>query len=191
MATALVTPATSEPVNIDDVRAQCKMGDAQVAANPQLVSLAIAARRWVESYTGQRLVTQTWDIYFDDFPAVISLPFAPLAATTPISYIHYIDEAGAEQILSASSYTVDQRSMPPRLTPAYQYQWPSTQPGRTNAVIVRAIFGYGEPGTVPDEIRWAILMLCEHWYDSPDGVAGDGIAPQAVISLLNPYRVTV
>jgi len=65
MIKKLVTAPAFEPVSLADAKAQCRV---DVADDDALISgLVTAARQYVESETGMALITQTWDVFADEF----------------------------------------------------------------------------------------------------------------------------
>lgn len=153
----LVTPPAVEPIDLADAKRQCRVNDDQTDEDESILSYIGAARQAAEAYTSRAFITQTWDLKFDGFPAVIVLPKPPVQSVTNITYI---DTNGATQTLSSSLYTTDlptgPYAMPGRIVPAYGETWPSTR-DVPNAVTVRIVCGYGVNGTdVPEAIRQAI-----------------------------------
>lgn len=187
MALSLVTGPTLEPVSLIEAKAHCRIGISD--DDGLLAGYLIAARDFVESFIYRRLMTQTWDLKLDGFPACIEIPTGPLQSVTSIQYV---DTAGATQTLSASLYEVDSSSAVPRISPKYGQVWPSTY-DQLNAVTIRIVLGYGSnPGSVPESIRLAILLLVGHWYENREAVNVGNIVsemPFAARSLLWPYRV--
>jgi uncharacterized phiE125 gp8 family phage protein len=63
--------------------------------------------------------------------------------------------------------------------------------GLPNDIIVRFVAGYGDAATVPDEIRWAMLLIIGELYERrEDALAGAVIntVPISAEYLLRPYR---
>src|SRR4030067_860491 len=82
------------------------------------------------------LITQTWELYLDAFPAwEIRVPKPTLQSITSIVYT---DTDGILQTLAGSMYLVDNKSEPGRITPAFGEVWPVTR-AQINAVIVRFV----------------------------------------------------
>lgn len=186
----LVTAPACEPITL----AEAKLWLRYTASDQDdlIVGLIVAARRHVESHTGRRLITSTWDLKLDRFPwslCPITLPYAPLSSVTSIKYL---DVNGTEQTWASSNYIVDSASEPGRITPAFNACWPVTQ-CRMNAVTVRYVAGYGaRPDQVPAGITVAVRFLISHWFLNREPVAiGTIVAsiPDTMNALLEPYRV--
>jgi len=191
VALSLVTGPVNEPVTLDEVKAHCRVSSDD--DDGLLDGYRVAAREFVESFTGRALLPQTWDLKLDAFPCdALELPMPPVTSVTSITYV---DTAGATQTWSSANYRTDLPSGPTsasaRITPVYGVSWPSTQ-DVTNAVTVRFVAGYASDASVPWAIKSALLLLVGHWYAHREAVSvGNVVAsmPFAVESLLWPYKV--
>ena len=109
-----------------------------------------AAINQIESITSRQLITATYTLHLDWFPAVIELRRLPIVSITSVIYT---DTAGTSTTLSSSKYTLDAKSTPGRLRPAFGETWPSTR-SVDNAVAVKFVCGYGAaPVDVPDKAK--------------------------------------
>ena len=160
----LVTPPTLEPILIDDGKRWAKIDGAE--EDEDVDSLIKAAREYAETFTNRALITQTWDLFLDQFPPddeVINVPRPRLQSVTSLKYT---DTDGVQQTWAASNYIGDTNKEPGRIALAFDKSWPDTR-DIINAVEIRFVAGYGTDRTdVPEEIRSAMKMLVEHWYDN-------------------------
>jgi uncharacterized phiE125 gp8 family phage protein len=162
---SLVAAPSLEPVSLAEVRLHLRVDD--VAEDALIDSLRVAAREYVENFTGRKLITQTWDQKQDGFCGhCIELPFAPLISVTSISYV---DNNGDTQVWPSPNYTVDAPTgpfaMPGRIVPAYGVTWPSTR-DVINAVTVRFVTGYGSTvHSVPYLLRAALKEYTRAHFD--------------------------
>jgi uncharacterized phiE125 gp8 family phage protein len=168
----------------------CSFGTTVVTRSPYsyedsvLADFITAARIKCEEHQGRAYITQTWDLYLDDFPEAdeIELPRGPLQSITSVKYY---GTDGTEYTMSASDYIVDIASDPGRIVLGYGKTWPTTVLRPANGVIIRFVCGYGAAAAaVPALIRLAIKMLVGHYYANreavtdarlslvPDGIAG-------------------
>lgn len=152
-------------------------------------NLITVSREWVEAGTWRALMPQTFDFFFDRFPAggcAFEIPLAPLRSITSISYI---DSAGVAQTLVAGTdYTVDTSSEPGRVRAAYGKTWPTVRDETMQAVTVRAAVGYASAAAVPRKYVQAMLLLIGHWYANRESVLTGTISSelqQAVEALLD------
>jgi uncharacterized phiE125 gp8 family phage protein len=158
----LVTPSIL-PLDLQEVKNHLR--ESGTDQDELIQSLIDAAVEWAEEYTRRKFINQTWDITYDRFPpwrGALLLPFAPLQSVTSITYT---DTTGAPVVLSSSLYTVDTTALSPRIVPAFDELWPSTQ-GHINDVTVQAVFGYGSlPTDVPSTVRTRLLEAVHHLFE--------------------------
>lgn len=166
------------------------------AEDDLLDALIAAAREHAETFTSRALLTQTWDIYLDDWPSgdYIELPYPPLQSVTSVTYT---DSDGTTNTFAATSYSVDTDSEPGRVVLDYGESWPSVTLATKNPIKVRFVAGYGnERSDVPQPIKQALLMLIAHWFENREATvvssrltqAGSEL-PFAFNALLWPYRI--
>lgn len=189
----LVTGPTLEPLSVAVVKAHARITtDAEDALVAALIS---NARQVVEEDDNLALLTQTWEYSLDAFPSVtrdnpdgtIVLPRPPVQSVTSITYT---DEDGVAQTHSASLYTLDSRSFPGRIVPAYDEAWPSTR-AVPNAVIVKYVAGFGgDEADVPERIRQAMLIMIATGLEHREDLVTGTIVAQlrSVRSLRTHYR---
>ena len=190
----LITAPAAEPVDLTLAKAHCRITDSQQDA---LVTLAIeSARQAVDGQNGvlgRALITQTWELVMDAFPAgdVIRLPRPPLVSVTSIKYT---DVAGSESTFSSAAYVVDTDSTKGRVVLKSGESWPSDTLAAANGVRVRYVAGYGSAAAVPNPIRQAVLLLIGTLYENRESVlVAQGVTvaqlPFGVEALLMPYRI--
>lgn len=149
-----------------------------------ITSMIAAAEASIEgpSGIGIALLSQTWRLSLDHFPCEIIVPLGPVTAVTSVAYR---DDAGVEQSVSGPRYDLDQQ--PLRIWPARDTSWPSVarEPG---AVKVTFVCGHQ---ALPQDLRWALLLLVGHFYENREAVADGGLSelPLGVASILEHYRV--
>ncbi len=193
MALSLVTAPTTEPLTVEEAKAQCRV---DVDTEWELFeSLIVSAREYVESFTHRAMIYQEWDLKLDAFPCEIWVPLPPLrvvAASVGVNaspVISYTDSTGTTTTLATTLYTVDAPAGPlarmARIVPAYGLTWPTTR-DVPNAVNVRFTAGYGAlANDVPARIKAAMKALVEHWWRNRD--AGESV-PDGVNALLWSYK---
>jgi uncharacterized phiE125 gp8 family phage protein len=181
----LVTPPALEPVTLDEAKAYLRVETADEDA--LLTRLIAAARHAAERATGRALITQSWRMVLDRWPAsrVVELPFSPLQS---LDAVVLIDDADTESVWPASGYVTDLAAEPGRL--ALRDGVAPPLPGRDIAgLAVDFTAGYGDqPADVPEALRQAVIRLVAHWFEHRDGLEA-GAAPGGIHALLVPYRV--
>ena len=191
MALTLVTGPAVEPVSRDEAKAHLRV---DLSDDDTLIdSLITAARVHVEQHLRRALVTQTWDLVLDCFPAgrEIRLPLPPLASVTSISYT---DDGGGAGSVDAGEYVVDTDREPGRLVLKSGGTWPAVTLREVAGVRVRYVAGYGNAAAVPGPIKQAILLLVGTLYENrEDTLVAQGVTvmrlPFGVEALLMPYKV--
>jgi uncharacterized phiE125 gp8 family phage protein len=193
MSLKLLTPPAAEPILPADAKTHLRLDPAVTAEDALVNALIGSARQQAEYETGRALITQTWQLVLDAFPAgEIQLALPPVQSITSVTYI---DTTGALQTLSSALYTVDAVREPARLVPAYGATWPSTRDATPNAVTVTFVCGYGAAGTaVPAAIRQWMLLQIGALYRNRESFVDSGKQPAAlpgnfVSHLLDPFRV--
>lgn len=187
----LTTIADNTTTTYADNTADSSLGAEAPSTNTtgdQLLNVLIkSARQYAEQLLGRYLITQTVDLYLDEFPTQ-AINMRPLQSVTEITYV---DTAGDTQTLSAADYIVDSTGSPARITPAYGVSWPSTR-DQVNAVKVRFVAGYGSASAVPQCVRNWMLMRIKQLYDQRDMINVGNVVtefPQAYVDgLLDPER---
>jgi uncharacterized phiE125 gp8 family phage protein len=161
--TQTVAPVV-EPVSLAEVKDY--LNYQETAREPEIKRLIAAAREQYESDTRIQLVTATYTLKLDRFPAgVIELPRPPLSGITSIAYT---DENGDPQTWDASKYQTDTSSWPGRVLPtADEVTWPSTEIGTINAVTITFTAGYGAATAVPDNHKLAIKAKVLTLFENP------------------------
>ncbi len=174
--------ATSEPVSLAEAKAHCRVEGTD--SDTELNIYLVAAREYVEKYTGLRLAEQTVTFsrrYFDNY---LPLPVAPIQSLT----VEYLDDDNVSQALASTFYDFSgANTLRPVLSKADGQSWPSLY-NAPEAVTVTAVVGFA---VVPDAIRAAILLHTAHLYENREAV-GDGRMvelPLTVSALLENYRI--
>lgn len=186
MSLKLITAPAAEPVTLAEAKLHLRIDVTD--EDSYVTALIQAAREHAEHITERALVTQTWELALDAFPArEIKLPRPPLISIVSVTYD---DAAGAAQVLSPTLYTPDLYSTPGWLLPAYGTSWPATI-AQANAVRVRYVAGYGAAAAVPQGIKNWMLLLLGQLYAERGMIGAPGVIGSLpyVDRLLDAYRV--
>lgn len=197
----LVTPPTTEPVSLGEVKGWIKVDTN--ADDALLQTMISAARESAEKYLKRALITQTQRVTLDlpqanwidalpdgtydfpitasyaDIPRIIELPYKPLQSVTSI--VTY-DTANTASTYSASNYFVDTANG--RVALNSTASWPSNLRG-VNAVAVTYVAGYGTAVNVPAAIKSGIMMHVQKMYD--ERMVCD--LPPSCMALYDKFRV--
>jgi uncharacterized phiE125 gp8 family phage protein len=192
----LTTPAAALALDWEvEVKGHLRVDTADERTRVETV-LIPAATQIAEGETERQLITATWTLYLDGFPTSgtkIELPKPPLQS---VSSIKYYDTQGVLQTWAASNYSVVAPAGPRApngyIVPGYGITYPSTY-GQPNDVVIEFVCGYGAAyGSVPAQIRAAMLLLVGEMFERrEDAIAGTiiGEVPLAAHRLLWPFRV--
>jgi uncharacterized phiE125 gp8 family phage protein len=192
MSLKLYSGPAGEPVLLSEAKQHLRV---DISTDDTYIEALIkVARETCETITRRALISQTWDMVLDEFPALdwISFPFPPLQSVTSVSYTTL---AGVTSTVSSSTYVVDTYSEPGRLRLKSGYAWPGDSLKELAGVTIRFVCGYGLIRTsVPESIRQAMLLLIGHYYENREQVViGQGVSiqklPQGFEALLWPYRL--
>lgn len=183
----VVTPPTSEPVTLLELKQQLRIETDFNLEDAQLLQYIAAARNLVEEAQGRQLMPATWKLYLDSFPPIamgvettlerevrylcpsdrIKIPRPPLASVTSITYV---DSDGASQTLATSVYQVITSHEPGFVRLKYNQSWPSVR-YQPEAVTITYVCGYADAATVPAATKQAILLLAASLYNEREGTS--------------------
>lgn len=186
---SLIEAASEEPVSLEELKAQARIESDE--EDDLLEGLLIAARQWVEAYTGRALLKQAWRLWLDEMPDTdcLLLPKAPLIEVSAMTVFGNDDSS---IVWDEANYFVDTASEPGRVVLRSDGAWP--EPTRTaNGISVDYFVGYGEASTdVPEALRRGILQIAAFWYEHRGDAMQEGLSasvPLLACSLLQPYRI--
>lgn len=199
----LVTPPSIEPLDLASVKNFLRVDSADDDAH--ITSLIKSSREACEQYTGRALITQTWDLWLNDFPVTQSDEWwngvrtgslselsryddhikLPLPRLQSVTYINIYNDSDVATIMSASSYYVDTSSEPGKIYLRNSASWPAvTRAG--NGVQIRFVAGYGNTASsVPAPLLQGMREWIAYSYNQCEGF--DYYA--RVISHWRPYKM--
>lgn len=145
----------------------------------------------MESLTRRTLVSQTWRLVLDAWPAgasltLVPLPFSPVRG---VPAVRVFDALGEATVIASQSFLVETVRGDARLR--FLAQPPA--PGRAAAGIeidVETGFSPDAEG-VPAPLRQAMRLLVARWYENRGDVEADADmarTPASVAALVGPYR---
>lgn len=194
-----VTPPAVQPVTEAEVWDFLRVPLLGDPAEPEdkdtiadMLAAAVAHFDGRDGVLGRQLVTATWRLDLDGFPAcgeAIRLPLPPLQLVESVTYT---DASGDVRTLPATDYTVAGIGGDAgRIQPAYGKSWPSTR-RVPEAVSVTFRCGYGNTGDdVPAPIRSAIMQTVATRYENrEDVVIGLSVSelPEGAAEIVAAYR---
>jgi uncharacterized phiE125 gp8 family phage protein len=190
----ITTAPTVEPVTLDEAKYHLRRSDS--VDDSVIEALIPAARMKLEQDTARALITQTRDIYYDEFPCSSGPLLLPLGSLQSVTTVKTYDTANVESTFTSSKYLVDTASEPARIVLNDSEAWP-TDLRAANAVIVRAVVGYGAAAAVPQPLKQAMLLLIGAMYEHREQIIVAQFAGQFLLvpfgydQLIAPYRLWV
>ena len=188
MALALLTPPEEMPITLAEAKAHLRVDHS--SEDTYIESLIAAATSRIDGrggFLGRAIMTQSWRLTLDVFPAgAILIPLPPLQA---IDTAQYYDAAGAPLPLD---YAVDDASEPARLY-ALGSAWP-TGVAAQQAVEIEFTAGYASAAEVPAAIKHGLKLLIGGWYQAREqaivGTTAQSLPNQiSVEALFSPYQI--
>ena len=183
----LKTAPASTVISLAEAKAFLRIDSDYDDDDNYITSLINVATGVVEEFTRRRLITQTYNLFYDEFPPYIDLQVGDVAS---VSGIKYYDESNTLVTLHNSNYDVDTKVRPGRIYQSETGDFPNTYE-RPNAVEVEFVVG-GAASDVPAPIVQAIYIIVGRYYENrQDVVMGTQVneLPLMVDHLLTPYRL--
>lgn len=180
MRLKLKTAPPVEPITLDEAKIHLKVDGSD--DNALISALITTTRQLAERETKRAFITQTWQMYLDYAPPEIEIPKPPLQSITAITVI---DEAGAETVVSSTTYDVDaSENSPGRVRLKSGYLWPYHRGFASFIIEFKA--GYGDGATdVPEALKQGLFVLIGHMYEN----RGDEGAVKARVHALEEARI--
>jgi len=166
--TQRTTPPNKAAVPLRDVKLFMRVDDDD--ENPLIKSLAMAATDYAERYMRRSLIDQVWTMYLDKFPICdyLYLSHGPI---TSINSITYRDQDGVTQTFDPTKYALDRgNQVDQRVYLLDGEVWPTDEAIEYDTVAISYNCGYGDEESIPDEIKTAIKMIANHWYENRETV---------------------
>lgn len=182
----LKTPPTDTAISLAEAKQHLRVDSDYDDDDDYITALIGVATNQVEEFTRRRLMTQTFNLYFDVFPPYIDLQVGIVQSVT---HIKYYDASNSLQTLAASEYDLDDKIKPGRIYQSNNGSFPDTYE-RPNAVDIEFVVG-NSANRVEDAIKQAMLIIVGRYYEQrQDVVLGTQVAelPLMVEYMLTPYR---
>jgi len=173
-----------EPVTLEEIAQHLRIvADDEDA---MVIAMGIAAREWVENYTGLTLARREVTEVFSSFEQLRTLSAWPIAAdASPV--VRYAASSGAALTIDGATVVSFLRPCP--ISPAAGTRWPLG----AGPVAVTILAGPDAHEDVPASLKAAILLIVGNLYAHRETtVAGVTLADSGAIEMLcRPYRMPV
>lgn len=188
MSSILLTAPAVEPVTLAQAKAYLRVEHSD--DDSVIAALIAGARVHVEAQTRRALITQTWRLLRDCWPADGRFPVVPVPLRAVVAARVY-DANGTAHAIDLQAFSIDKAAAPALIALA---EWSLPAPGRPVAGIeIDVEVGYGDaPADVPAALCQAIKLLVAHWYENRGLIAvGHNVAvlPATIAAMIAPYRV--
>lgn len=156
----LITAPAIEPIDVNDLYSQARIDS---TAEVFLLDMYIkSARQYVEAMVGP-IITQTWDLTLNGFPAGNTIQIEKPRVTS-VTSLKYTDEDATEHTFYSSKYVADYSgSGYSRIVLKDDYTWPTDTLLESGALKIRFVAGYANAAAVPVQIKHAIMLLAAHY----------------------------
>lgn len=184
----LITPPTDEPVTLAELKDHLSIESNDF--DDMIADKGAEARDEVEVMIGRRLISQTWEFYFDRFESELIIPWGPAQSIESIKYVA-ATATGTEKTTLASSVYEYTKGAPVKIRALEGQSFPTTK-RVYDAVVVRVILGYGDSADdVPRRIKSAIKMrTADDFRDREGSIIGLQYSPRKgnFNDCIRPYR---
>lgn len=164
MTTKLITAPAALALSLAEARLAARRQADDTSLDTELTILIKGLTRDIEQRTGRSIINRTYQQILDTFPDAIQLYFPPISS---VSWVKYYDADGVLQTLDPQDYQTD-LTREGYIVAAPDVEWPETEDGRINAVMVQYVAGYGADSTsTPDDFRlYMMAKITENYYPS-------------------------
>ncbi len=149
------TGPASEPITLSEAKTFLRIdGSDEDTLISEMIS---AARIAAEEQTGKSLITQSWQVSYDDCPPpVVQLPHGPVQSVTSVKSI---DENAVETTISATSY---------HLNALQELVFESVPSG--HQIVIEYVTGFGAASDVPANLVQGVLLHVANLYEHRDAM---------------------
>lgn len=134
--------------------------------NNLLASMIMGATSKVEKYLSRSLLTQTWVLSIDDYPADTTIPLYYGTVQSITSVTSYLSD-GTTDVFDNTNYYLVNAQLKPEISLVYNALWPSNILRPKEGVKIEYITGYGDDASdVPYSVKEAILHIIASMYEN-------------------------
>ena len=151
------TAKVESPITLEEIKDHLQIARGETGEDETLKGLRAASIEMVQNYTGRKLMTQEWKVYFDDWPDgdYMELPFTPLMSTGVQSTgIKFTDSTGSSTSpFGSTAWSIDYVSEPPRIVLENDESWPTDILHNNNPIEIEAqSLGMRRAVTYPNQL---------------------------------------
>jgi uncharacterized phiE125 gp8 family phage protein len=182
----LVTAPATEPVTASELRTHLR-ADSTELPDAEANGIIAEARSYIENETGVAMISQTWRLAIDRWPAggeawwdgvremsitelyrsnslqSVTPPRWPLASITSITT--FDEDSNSTSVTTANVFDVDTYRIPGRITLKRGQTWPIALRA-SNAIEIVYVAGYANAAAVPATMKRAVKQLAAFLYSN-------------------------
>lgn len=179
-----------EPITLAEAKSFLRVDTAD--DDDLIASLIMSAREACEAFIHGYLITQTWRVSLDAFPAdfvaPIVIPVEPLQSVVSFVWHDYqynqttgtVATNGPGPFL-ATDYLVDTDSEPGRIVLPTTNAWPGVELWPVNPIQITVKAGFGDTAvSIPRAYINGMRMCIAHWYENRPAVESSGAVPKEI-----------
>ncbi len=158
-------PPEKPSLSLSSLKSQLGLEPDFTADDPYLDTIILAASEWLEDKTSRKFITQTWDIYFENWPSEqFDLPFGQLQQ---VNSIQYYPATGNDWVTwDSSSYDV-MTGDDAIIKPSYNVSFPSDLLKNLYPIKITFTCGYGNNASaVPSILQMLMLKIAADMYEN-------------------------
>jgi uncharacterized phiE125 gp8 family phage protein len=183
----VITPADDALLTLDELKTHLRVTHAE--EDSYILALGRAALGLAERHLSRTVMASRLRLTLDAVPAsgVIELPNPPVRAVVQVRAL--VD--GVWVSSPAANYRLDADSVPVRLVPLKDQQWPDPDAG-PGTLQIDYDAGWALAEQVPNSIKQAVRLIVGHLYENRESVVTGTIAteiPFGAAALLEAERV--
>ena len=160
----VITEPADEPITLDEAKEALRIDIDD--EDTRIWNIIRAARMFAEDYLSLKIMSQTVELSFDQWPATeFSLDVWPIIAVDTVKYEDTASPIATQTLVENTDYYADITKIEGRLRTITG--WPSVAV-KPNAVKIRMTVGYADQDSVPDQLKEGIKAYCAYIYDSDE-----------------------
>lgn len=168
----IITPPEVEPLTLAEAKLSLRVDGS--GDDSFIVNLIKAARVMAEEYLKRSLITQSWQLQYDQYaPSVVVLPRGPVQK---IDHVKIIARDWSEQIVDSLTYFLNAGKE--------QLVFDAAPVG--HIVQIQYDTGYGDSSAIPQSIKQGMLAHIVSMYENR--MENKGI-PEAAMALYDQHRI--
>jgi uncharacterized phiE125 gp8 family phage protein len=175
----------AEPLTTAELKSQLRKTTTDEDA--LIASYGLAAREWVENYTGHILVQREVEDNFGEWGDYLILRYQPITVgePTPTLVVEYTDDEG--DFIEYEARVVRDFKYPWTVHPPFGFSFPSL--GGPATIKVTYTAGYANAAAVPEQFKQAIRVLVSAMFETRGSMTDE--AKEAARFILRSYRGAV